>query len=126
MRFQTSTVVTRVLGILLLTMVATGCATEQSSLLAPSAAAAPAHAPANSLTLTISVLVRNSETPIEGALIRHHATGDYTNAQGELSIRVEPGLETAVEVSAPGYHTMTAAAVLNSDERWTFFLAAAR
>jgi len=70
----------------------------------------------------IHVYERTSETPISGALIRHHTTGGYTNASGELSISVEAGQETTVEASAAGYRAMTASAVLNSDERWTFFL----
>lgn len=74
------------------------------------------------LTLTIHVAARTSETPIEGALIRHLATGAYTNELGELRISVEAGQETTVEASAAGYRAMTASAVLNSDERWTFFL----
>jgi hypothetical protein len=74
------------------------------------------------LTLTISVQARRSEAPIEGALVRHHASGSYTNASGLSAISVTAGSETTIEVSAAGYRPMTASAVLNSDERWTFFL----
>jgi hypothetical protein len=121
MRFTTSAVAARVGICLMLTMGLIGtsaCAIDShsTSLTAPSDASA--------LTLTIGVYARNSEAPIEGALVRHHATGGYTNAAGELSISVEAGRETTVEASASGYHAMTAAAVVNSDERWKFYLEA--
>src|SRR5262245_50217054 len=123
MRFAASAVAVRAALSLVLTAAMLGslaCAGASASPVAPSPAVAPPAAGA--LTLTIGVYARASEKPIEGAFIRHHATGGYTNALGELSISVEAGRETTVEASARGYHAMTASAVLNSDEHWKFFL----
>jgi hypothetical protein len=123
MRFAASAVAVR--GALCLFLAAailggSACAGASASPAAPSPIVAPPAAGA--LMLTIGVYARASEEPIEGALVRHHATGGYTNALGELSISVEAGRETTVEASARGYHPMTVSAVLNSDEHWKFFL----
>lgn len=75
-------------------------------------------------TLTIRVLARSSELPIEGALVRHDMESWLTNASGELAIPVPLGQEIAIDVTAAGYQPMGASAVLGSDERWTFYLAA--
>jgi hypothetical protein len=79
-------------------------------------------APSSSLTLTVHVHARTSESPIAGALVRHDASRFYTDASGELTITIDAGKETTVEVSAAGYHPMTATAVVNSAESWTFYL----
>lgn len=68
------------------------------------------------------MLVRGAEAPIAGALVRHEATAHYTNASGESFLAVQSGAETTIDVSASGYHAMQAASVLNSNERWTFYL----
>jgi hypothetical protein len=111
--------VTAFLALLLTGVTAAGCARSgaASTLIAPSSSPA-----AGALTLTISVHARKSETPIEGALVRYLATGSYTDASGLSSVSVSAGRETTIDVSAAGFGTMTASAVLNSDERWTFFL----
>lgn len=88
---------------------------------APSEAAP---APATSAgTLTIRVLARTTELPINGAVVQYGAESWLTNASGELAITVPVGVEIAIDVTAAGYEPMGAAAVLGSNERWTFYLA---
>jgi hypothetical protein len=124
MRFAASAVAVRTALYIVLTAAILGSSACAAGTSASPAAPSPAVATpaAGALTLTIGVYARASEKPIEGALVRHHATGGYTNALGELSISVEAGRETTVEASARGYHAMTASAVMNSDEHWKFFL----
>jgi len=98
-----------------------GCARLETSPSAPTAAL-PAAAPAP-LTLTIRVHERNGgEMPIAGALVIHESTAVYTDAAGESRFLIQSGRETTVDVSADGYRSMQASAVVNSHERWTFFL----
>lgn len=107
-----------VLSLTILSMV--GCARMESSPTAPTVTPAATAAP---LTLTIRVHERSqAETPIAGALVVHESTGLYTDAAGESHIIVQSGRETTIDVSADGYRPMQASAVLNSSERWTFFL----
>src|SRR6185369_15895040 len=75
-----------------------------------------------SLTLTVRVHARTTESPIAGALVLHDASRFYTDRSGELAFTIDAGKEITVEVSAAGYHPMTAAAIVNSAESWTFFL----
>jgi hypothetical protein len=89
------------------------------SRVSPAAAAAQT----SGATLTIRVLTRTSELPIEGASVRHDTQSWITGPSGELAISVALGEETAIDVTAAGYEPMGAAAVLGSDERWTFYLA---
>jgi hypothetical protein len=96
----------------------TACA---GGITAPSEAASP---PATSAgTLTIRVLARTTEIPIKGALVQYGAESWLTDASGQLAITVPVGVEIAIDVAAAGYEPMGAAAVLGSDERWTFYLA---
>ncbi len=107
-------------GVCVAAMLLTACTSGAvATPVAPSAVTTPAAA---SLTLTVHVHARTSESPIAGALVRHEASRFYTDASGELTIVVDAGKETTVEVSAAGYHSMTAAAVVNSAESWTFYL----
>jgi len=74
------------------------------------------------MTLTVRVQARGSESPIAGALVRHEAGRYYTDNSGESLLSVHAGTETAINVSADGYHAMGAAGTLLTDERWTFYL----
>jgi hypothetical protein len=97
-----------------------GCARMESSPTAPTLTPPAVSTP---LMLTIRVHERSqAETPIAGARVVHESTGLYTDAAGESHIIVQPGRETTIDVSADGYRPMQASAVLNSSERWTFFL----
>jgi hypothetical protein len=91
---------------------------ESSSLTAPT----PVATATSSITLTIRVQARGTEAPIGGALVSHESTPYFTDPSGESRITVEQGEETTIVVSASGYHQMEASGVLNSDERWTFYL----
>jgi len=105
-------------------MAATGCVRNST---APSPAnPASVASPYAQATLTVRVLTRSSEVPIEGASVRHEADSWITGPSGELTIRVTAGTETAVGVAAAGYQSMSASAVLSGDERWTFYLAPAQ
>jgi hypothetical protein len=75
------------------------------------------------LTLTVLVLERTSEVPIHGALVRYKETNIYSDATGQAVVPVTAGEETAIVVSAPAHEPMSASAVLNNSERWTFYLA---
>jgi hypothetical protein len=89
-----------------------------SSLTAPT----PVATATTSISLTIRVHARGTQAPIGGALVSHESAGYVTDASGESRITVAPGEETTIVVSASGYHPMEASGVLNSDERWTFYL----
>jgi hypothetical protein len=88
------------------------------SLTAPS----PIAIETTAITLTIRVHARGTHAPISGALVSHEAAGYYTDLSGESHIVIVYGEETTIVVSASGYHPMEASGVLNSDERWTFYL----
>jgi hypothetical protein len=85
----------------------------------------PSPVPATrTVTLTVRVLTRTTAVPIEGALVRHNATGGfYTDAAGQLPVQVAPGDDTTIEVASPGYETMSASGIVSGNERWTFYLA---
>jgi hypothetical protein len=101
-------------------LVSPACMQMESTQSAPSPLPPTVSAP---LTLTVRVFERStSESPIVGALVVHESTDSYTDGAGESRIVVQSGRETTVRVSAPGYQSMEASAVLNSHERWTFFL----
>jgi len=107
---------------LLILLMATGCATQ--SPLAPTETTTPAATGAISAvgTLTIRVLSRASEQPIAGAAIVTESVRIATDATGVGTLVVTPGEEVDVQVSAAGYDTMGASAVVGAAERWTFYL----
>ena len=80
--------------------------------------------PANNVMLTVRVLARASETPIEGAIVTVVDHRSYqTDTAGICTFPVESGQMTDVDVTASGYLPIGAGGVLSSDERWTFYLA---
>lgn len=80
--------------------------------------------PANNVMLTVRVLARASETPIEGAIVTVVDHRSYqTDTAGTCTFPVESGQMTDVDVTASGYLPIGAGGVLSSDERWTFYLA---
>lgn len=79
-------------------------------------------APATSGTLTIRVLSRVSGDPISGAAIDALSARGATDASGLFALAVTPGQEMDVQVSASGYESMGASAVVGANERWTFYL----
>ena len=107
---------------LLILLTATGCSSQ--SLTAPTEPVAPAQTGAVSAagTLTIRVLSRASELHIAGAAIVTTTARIATDATGVGTLVVTPGQEVDVEVSAAGYDTMGASAVVGAAERWTFYL----
>jgi hypothetical protein len=98
---------------------ASGCS---RGLTAPSGAE-PAQT-AQAATLIVRVFARSTELPIAGATVQRDTQSWVTDASGELAIPVPIGQEIAIDVAAAGYEPMGAAAVVASDERWTFYLAA--
>ena len=103
----------------LFVMAMAACAGMESSATAPTAVPSAAA----SLTLTVRVHERNeAAAPIADALVVHGSTVAYTDAAGESRFFVLSGRESTVDVSANGYRPMQASAVVNADERWTFFL----
>ena len=84
---------------------------------------APIPAPANNVMLTVRVLARTSETPIEGATVTVVDRSYKTDPAGTCTFPVETGHMTDVDVTASGYLPIGAGGVLSSDERWTFYLA---
>lgn len=81
-----------------------------------------APSPIAATTLTVQVRERGSNAPIAGAAVRSGAVAQYTDSAGETILGVARGCETIVNVSAAGFHSMEAAATLNGNERWTFYL----
>lgn len=104
----------------------TGCASE--SVVGPSQMSTPAPTPQMPTpgvaadSLTVRVLARNSEEPISGAAVETDASRILTDSAGIAILPVVSGEELEVNVSAPGYEPMGAAAVLGPNERWTFYL----
>jgi hypothetical protein len=97
----------------------------------PTAPTTPAPRPANggsaaTATLTVRVLSRQSELPIAGAHINTPEAHGATDASGECVLSIATGLEVEVNVSADGYESMGAAGTLGNNERWTFYLPAAK
>jgi hypothetical protein len=82
--------------------------------------AIPAAAP--SVALTVRVQARTTELPIPEARVRYGGVYYYADASGQATVSVVAGQETTIDVSADGYEPMGASAILESDERWTFYL----
>jgi hypothetical protein len=99
-----------------------GCAGQSISGPTSVSAATLAPTPASSGTLTIRVLSRSSGEPISGAAIAAATMQGATDASGLWALPVTPGQEMDVQVSARGYESMGASAVVGSNERWTFYL----
>lgn len=107
--------------ILLASGITVGCASPT----APSAAPAerPSSAPQPTLvTLTVRVLQRTVETPLEGATVKRDAEVGHADAGGICQFTLRAGDTANVGVSAPGFLPLGASAVLVNDQRWTFYL----
>ena len=107
--------------ILLASCLAVGCASPT----APSAAPAerPSSAPQPpTVTLTVRVLQRTVETPLEGATVQRDAEVGRADAGGICQFTLRSGDTATVGVSAPGFLPLGASAVLMNDQRWTFYL----
>jgi hypothetical protein len=103
----------------------TGCVSR--SAVAPTDAAAPrSPSSAQTASLTVRVLARESESPIAGAAVRSEATVRTTDAAGVCVLPFVVGEELDVRVSAPGFEPMGASATLAANERWTFYLPKSR
>lgn len=103
----------------------TGCASPT----APSTpdVSAPAPVPAGGsaaqlVTLTVRVFTRTGKTPLQGALVQMGQSAARVDASGACEFTLTTGTEASVDVSAPGYVPFGASGVLNSSERWTFYL----
>ena len=107
---------------LLILLTATGCAGQSPLAPTETTEAAPTGAISAAGTLTIRVLSRASEQPIAGATIVTPTARIATDATGVGTLVVTPGQEVDVSVSAAGYDTMGASAVVGAAERWTFYL----
>jgi hypothetical protein len=90
----------------------------------PTGLALAASAPSAFVTIGVSVRARSSESPIQGAAVRHNHRFYYTDVTGQTTITVPSGQDTTIEVWAAGYQWMSASGIANSNERWTFYLAA--
>jgi hypothetical protein len=88
---------------------------------APSSATA-IPAAASSVALTVRVQARTTELPIPEARVRYGGVYYYADASGQATVSVVAGQETTIDVSADGYEPMGASAILERDERWTFYL----
>ncbi len=108
-------------ALLLASCVAVGCASPT----APSAP--PAERPSTTLqpatvTLTVRVLPRSVETPLEGATVKRDAEVGHADAGGVCQFTLRAGDTANIGVSAPGFLPLGASAVLMNDQRWTFYL----
>jgi hypothetical protein len=88
----------------------------------PTAPSSAIPAAASSVALTVRVQARTTELPIPEARVRYGGVYYYADASGQATVSVIAGEETTIEVSADGYEPMGASAILESNERWTFYL----
>lgn len=110
-------------GLVLVACLAAACAspTAPSTPTIPSAPAPPQNAPLP-VVLTVRVLQRTVATPLPGATVVLGIRTAQSNADGVCTFSLTAGNMADVEVSAPGYQPLSASGVLNSDQRWTFYL----
>jgi hypothetical protein len=97
-------------------------ACSDSTTPSPTAPSSAIPAAASSVALTVRVQARTTEQPIPEARVRYGGVYYYADASGQATVSVVAGQETTIDVSADGYEPMGASAILESDERWTFYL----
>jgi hypothetical protein len=102
-------------------MFTVGCASPTGPSQAPPSAPS-GDIPAARVTLTVRVLARSTEVPLPGAVVQLGGQADRADAGGVCEFTLTPGTMADVDVSAAGYKPMGASAVLQSNERWTFYL----
>lgn len=85
----------------------------------PLTAPTPTHQPT---TLIILTYERSAEQPISVGVSLNGQPAGYTNTSGVLELSPALGREAVVRVDRAGYGSMEVAAVIESTERWTFYL----
>ncbi len=100
--------------------VAMGCGSPTGPTTRPVIVSEPPATP--TVTLTVRVLRRSAETPLEGALVHVDKEIGRADALGLCRFSVPSGELMSVNVSATGFMPISAAGVLQSGERWTFWL----
>jgi hypothetical protein len=115
----------RALGLIALVAVANGACAQLETSPSPvvTADVVPAAGAPAAVMLTVRVQQRGSEAPIAGATVRsNHDAVAHTDALGLCMLSVTTREETTIDVSAAGYQSMSASAVIGNSERWTFYL----
>jgi hypothetical protein len=108
-----------------LLVVLSACVSRGSSPIAPSTpAATPAPSPAvTSTALSVRVLTRASDAPIEGASVLQNANlVGKTNRDGMAQLQVPVGVEFQISVTAAGYVGFGDTGSVQGSEVWTFYL----
>jgi hypothetical protein len=108
-----------------LATVLSGCEVFKSSTspTAPAAAVSSPSRPFVTIILTVRVLTRGSEQPVQAATVfRNSAAVGQTDADGMLRAEVLVGVEVSIDVSAPGFVGYGATATVTGPEQWTFYL----
>lgn len=99
----------RYLTLLCLSVMFSGCVNA----LAPSSAAT---------TLVVLTYERGTNYPLQTLVTYNNSASTQTDASGYVVIKAPLHVESVVRVEREGYGPMEAAAVLESAERWSFYL----
>jgi hypothetical protein len=76
-----------------------------------------------STALSVRVLTRSLETPIEGAsVLQNSSLVGKTNSEGVAEFNVPIGVEFHISVTASGYVGLGSSGTVESSEVWTFYL----
>ena len=109
-------------GLLVTHGLVTACASPTGPSTTPVSSATPQPTATAPVTLTVRVLRRSVETPLEGAVVHVASEAVRADASGICQFSLLPGQLASVEVSAAGFLPLSASGVLHNDERWTFWL----
>jgi hypothetical protein len=92
-----------------------------SSPVSPSPSSAPP--PPVTVTLTVSVRAQVTHAPLPDMQVHTSGTSYcQTGADGDCRLELQPGETATVAVWGNGYRGAVASGVLQSSERWTFYL----